>query len=135
MTEIERLEIVRRFQGGASFRGIAPALRIDRKTVASVIHAYQQHRESSDLLNRLVYELRIEEDFAAVIADATEIPMRRYPQAVAIAIALRHSWRPDLFASISRELRRISRQQHHRSSRGDPKRSAKPSHLSRRTRR
>ncbi|MBI3049967.1 MAG: IS21 family transposase [Acidobacteria bacterium] len=46
MTEIERLEIVRRVQGGASFRAIARALGIDRKTVASVMHAYQQHRET-----------------------------------------------------------------------------------------
>jgi len=46
MTELERLEIVRRFQGGASFRAIARTLTIDRKTVASVIHAYQQTRET-----------------------------------------------------------------------------------------
>jgi hypothetical protein len=90
-------------------------------------------RWSSDLLNRLVYELRIEEDFAAVIADPAETPIRRYPQAVAIAIALRHSWRPDLFARVSRELRRISRlEQHRRSRRRSPRRSPKPSHLSRR---
>ena len=46
MTELERLEIVRRFQGGASFRAIARTLKIDRKTVASVMHAYQQTRET-----------------------------------------------------------------------------------------
>jgi transposase len=45
MTELERLEIIRRVQGGASYRAIARALRIDRKTVASVMHAYQQLRE------------------------------------------------------------------------------------------
>ena len=40
MTEAERLEIVRRFHGGASFRTIARMLRIDRKTVAAVIRTY-----------------------------------------------------------------------------------------------
>ena len=46
MTEIERLEIVRRHHQGASFRAIARALRVDRKTVAHVIHTYAQHRET-----------------------------------------------------------------------------------------
>jgi transposase len=45
MKEIDRLEIVRRVQGGASFRAIARALGVNRKTVASVLHAYQQTRE------------------------------------------------------------------------------------------
>jgi hypothetical protein len=65
-------------------------------------------RWSSDLLNCLVDEIKVEEEFAAVLGDPAEIPMRRYPQAVAIAIALRHSWRPDLFASVSRRFRRLS---------------------------
>ncbi len=46
MTEIERLEIVRRYHQGASFRAIARALRVDRKTVANVIHTYAQNRET-----------------------------------------------------------------------------------------
>ncbi len=45
MTELERLEIVRRVHAGASFRAIARALRVDRKTVAHVIHTYEQQRE------------------------------------------------------------------------------------------
>jgi len=44
MTEAERLEIVRRFHGGASFRTIARGLQIDRKTVAAVIRAYERER-------------------------------------------------------------------------------------------
>jgi hypothetical protein len=101
--------------------------------VRSLANSVADLRWSSDLLNRLVYELKIEDDFAAVIAGGTEIPIHRYPQAVAIAIALRHSWRPDLFARISRELKRIARrQQHRRSSRRNPRRNAKASHLSRR---
>jgi DNA replication protein DnaC len=37
MKELERLEIVRRFHGGASFRAIARAVGVDRKTVAAVV--------------------------------------------------------------------------------------------------
>jgi len=44
MTELERLEIIRRFQGGASFRAMARALRIDRKTVAAIVHTYKLER-------------------------------------------------------------------------------------------
>jgi transposase len=46
MRAIDRLEIVRRVQGGASCRAIARALAINRKTVARVIRAYQQTRET-----------------------------------------------------------------------------------------
>ena len=44
MNEPERLEIIRRFHGGASFRAIARVLKIDRKTVAVVIRAYERER-------------------------------------------------------------------------------------------
>lgn len=45
MNELERLEIIRRFHGGASFRAIGRVMGIDRKTVAVVIRAYQRERE------------------------------------------------------------------------------------------
>src|SRR5207244_403350 len=116
---------------------VATSWRTKRlRRVRALANSLAQLRWSSDLLNHLVDEMKIEEDFVAVLADPTTIPMRRYPQAVAIAIALRHSWRQDLFTRISRELRRISRfQQHHRSSHRNPRRSSRQSHLSRRARR
>ena len=42
MTELERLELIRRCHGGASFRAVARAMRIDRKTVAAVMGAYER---------------------------------------------------------------------------------------------
>jgi transposase len=49
MTELDRLEIIRQYHGGASFRAIARALRIDRKTVAVVIRAYERERHEPHL--------------------------------------------------------------------------------------
>lgn len=44
MNDELRAEIVRRFYGGASFRRIARAVRVDRKTVGRVVKAHQQQR-------------------------------------------------------------------------------------------
>jgi transposase len=49
MTEAERAEIVRRFYGGASYRRIARALGVNRKTVAAVIETHQQQRAQPNL--------------------------------------------------------------------------------------
>jgi len=46
LRDVDRVEIVRQFQGGASFRAIARALRLDRKTVADVIHQFERRRGS-----------------------------------------------------------------------------------------
>ena len=44
MTEVERAEVVRRWYRGGSFRGIARALGVNRKTVAAVIESHQKKR-------------------------------------------------------------------------------------------
>ncbi len=49
MTEAERAEIVRRYYAGASFRSIARALGVNRKTVAAVIKAHQKERAEPNL--------------------------------------------------------------------------------------
>jgi transposase len=83
MTEIERLEIVRRFHAGASFRAIARALGIDRKTVASVIHAYQHHRETpSSALPRVRARRSLLDAYDAVVAALLD----RYPDITAVRL-------------------------------------------------
>jgi transposase len=83
MTELERLEIVRRVQGGASFRAIARALRIDRKTVASVMRAYQQRRETpSSALPRGRRRRSQLDAYTDVIAALLE----RYPDITAVRL-------------------------------------------------
>jgi hypothetical protein len=53
----------------------------------------------------LIEELYIEEEFNALLGDPEVLPRRRYPQAIALALVLRHSWRPDDLACILRRLR------------------------------
>ena len=48
----------------------------------------------------LIEELYVEEEFRALLGDPEVLPRRRYPQAIALALALRHSWRPDDLACI-----------------------------------
>ena len=74
-------------------------------------------RWSPTLFRMLIEELFIEEDFARVCGSPRKLPLRRYPQGVLIALALRHSWREDdlkrfmqrigVHASPSRRSRRL----------------------------
>ncbi len=50
---------------------------------------------SADLLELLIEELFVGDDFERLLGNPRDLPPGRYPQAVAIALALRHSWRED----------------------------------------
>ena len=60
---------------------------------------------SRTLLNVLLDELHIDAFFRELVGSTRHVPVRRYPQAIAVAIALRHSWRPDDLARLARRLR------------------------------
>src|SRR5262249_19550258 len=62
-------------------------------------------RWSRALLTRLLDELHTDDVFADLAGDLKPLPVRRYPQAIATAIALRHSWRPDDLTRLARRLR------------------------------
>lgn len=66
-------------------------------------------RWSEDILRLLVEELQIEDDFTTVLGDPSGIPVARYPQAIAVAIALRHSWRADSLEEIAERIRDLKR--------------------------
>ena len=59
---------------------------------------------SRALLKMLVEELYPDDLFTELVGDLDHVPLRRWPQVVAIAVALRHSWRRDGLASIARRL-------------------------------
>ncbi|MGE3845093.1 MAG: hypothetical protein AB7I50_26315 [Vicinamibacterales bacterium] len=59
---------------------------------------------SADLIDVLLEELYVGDEFTALVGDPKRLARRRYPQMIAFALALRHSWRPDDLACILRRL-------------------------------
>jgi len=60
----------------------------------------------------LLDELFIGDEFDEIVGDPERISPSLYPQAVAIAIALRHSWRPD---DLARTVKRLGLRRAHTS--------------------
>ena len=56
------------------------------------------------LLKLVVRELHPDDLFSELIGNLDRVPRRRWPQVVALAVALRHSWREDGLAQIVRSL-------------------------------
>jgi hypothetical protein len=59
---------------------------------------------SLTLLRPLLEELYVNEVFEELVGPLHCIPIRRYPHAVAVALVLRHSWRPDDLRWFAKEL-------------------------------
>jgi transposase len=83
MTELERLEILRRFHRGASFRAIGRAMAIDRKTVAAVVRAYEQERQEphSVLPSPKARRSKLDD-----YADQIKALLERYPDITAVRL-------------------------------------------------
>ena len=72
---------------------------------------------SRALLKLVVGELFPDDLFKELIGNLDRVPPRRWPQVIAIALALRHSWRRDGLERIARRLRvrnRLRKQAGHR---------------------
>ncbi len=65
-------------------------------------------RWSHALLNLLLEELYVDEEIATFLGDVDHLPTDRFPQAVAVALALRHSWRKDDFDRLATRLHSIA---------------------------
>jgi hypothetical protein len=61
--------------------------------------ASRRQRFSRRLFVATLRELGADETLASLIGEPTRIPTTRYGQAIAMAILLRHSWRPDDLAN------------------------------------
>src|SRR5207237_10486341 len=59
---------------------------------------------SRALLKLVVRELYPDDLFTELIGNLDRVPRRRWPQVIAIAVALRHSWRQDGLARIVKSL-------------------------------
>ena len=77
---------------------------------------------SRALLKAAIEELYPDDLFAEIVGDLDRVPRRLWPQVLAVAVALRHSWRRDGLARIASRLRislatTSSRARSHRQSR------------------
>ena len=59
---------------------------------------------SRGLMTTLLGELNIDATFSDLVGRPSGLPTRRYPQAVAVALALRHSWRREELVKFARRL-------------------------------
>jgi len=83
MTEAERAEIVRQWYGGGSYRRIARAVGVNRKTVAAVIEAHQKERAQPNLA--LQAPARRKSALDPFIAQI-ETLLNRYPDLTAVRL-------------------------------------------------
>ena len=60
---------------------------------------------SRALLKLVVHELYPDDLFSELIGNLDRVPRRRWPQVIALAVALRHSWRQDGLTQLARLLR------------------------------
>lgn len=60
---------------------------------------------SRALLKLVVHELYPDDLFSELIGNLERVPRRRWPQVIALAVALRHSWRKDGLTRLVRSLR------------------------------
>ena len=60
---------------------------------------------SRTLLRLLLDELHVEDSFTGLVGSPRHLPDSSYPQAIAVAIALRHSWQPHRLFHFARRLR------------------------------
>ena len=59
---------------------------------------------SRALLKLVVHELYPDDLFSELIGNLDRVPRRRWPQVIALAVALRHSWRQDGLTQIVKSL-------------------------------
>lgn len=91
-----------------SERATARTLRWRRERRSHALRAiavrFKRARWSVKLLELLVEELYVTEELFALLPPIRDLPVTRYPQLVAVALALRHSWRPDDLRELTRRL-------------------------------
>ena len=75
------------------------------RAVRSAVSATASLRWSSSLMEVLLEELYVDDGLEELLGKSpTELQLRQYPQAVAAALILRHSWRADDLACILERL-------------------------------
>jgi hypothetical protein len=94
-------------QQGTRSKGPATSWHPDARQ-ASLLRLLKRTSElewSPALLRALIDELFVVDEFVSLLGEPADLTIDRYPQAVAIALALRHSWRRDDFRRLLRRLK------------------------------
>lgn len=75
------------------------------RLLQTLVSRTESLRWSTALIRALLEELYIDADIEKLLGTPLrKLPQQKYPQAIAVALILRHSWRADDFADILRRL-------------------------------
>jgi hypothetical protein len=93
-------------QPAVSRDGAARRWRRDTRPriIRTVVSATKALRWSPALVEAILEELYVDDHFEELLAAPGELKARQYPQAIAVALILRHSWHPDDLACILKRL-------------------------------
>jgi hypothetical protein len=76
------------------------------RLILSAVETTKLTRWSPTLIETVLDELHVAEQCEQLLGAAPRtLRVSQYPQAIALALILRHSWRPDDLAAISKRLR------------------------------
>ena len=89
-------------QAGASLAGWRAASRMP--ALRALVRQTSGLKWTRALFLLLLDELYIGDEFEEIVGKPEKIPSARYPQAIAVAIAMRHSWRADDLGSVVQRL-------------------------------
>ena len=89
---------------GASARTVRWRRERRAEDLRALVQQCKRIRWSSRLLQLLVEELYVGDELVALIGPLRRVALRRYPEAVAVSLILRHSWRHDDLRTLARRL-------------------------------
>ena len=75
------------------------------RIIRTVVSATKALRWSPALVEAILEELYVDDHFEELLGAPGELRARQYPQAIAVALILRHSWHPDDLACILKRLK------------------------------
>lgn len=84
----------------ASWRRAHRARALQRLVVST-----RRLRWNASLVLMLLEELCIDDTFEELLGSPRDLRPHQHPQAIAVALAIRHSWRPDDLARVAKRLR------------------------------
>jgi hypothetical protein len=79
------------------------------REVRSIAARLAGQRWTLALIQLLLEELYVDDSIVDLFGDLQSIPVARYPQLIAVALVLRHSWRPDDFTRFAHRLESSNR--------------------------